>query len=75
MQSKKCRNVWNDWRIFCSSYLSLFLVLFFIVFGYVMYYNAFETKENEMKTNDTIELQRIIALLQAVAKIPTRQFY
>ena len=40
-----------------------------------MYYNAFETKENEMKTNDTIELQRIIALLQAVAKIPTRQFY
>lgn len=51
------------------------LVVFFIVFGYVMYYNAFETKENKMKTKDTIELQRIIALLQAVAKIPTRQSY
>ena len=32
-----------------------------------MYYNAFETKENKMKTKGTIELQRIIALLQAVA--------
>ena len=51
------------------------LVLFFIVFGCVMYYNAFETKVNKMKSKDTIELQRIIALLQAVAKIPTRQSY
>lgn len=51
------------------------LVVFFIVFGYVMYYNAFETRENKMKTKDTIELQGIIALLQAVAKIPTRQSY
>ena len=40
-----------------------------------MYYNAFETKENKIKTKDAIELQRIIALLQAVAKIPTRQSY
>lgn len=40
-----------------------------------MYYNAFETKENKMKSKNTIELQRIIALLQAVAKIPTRQSY
>ena len=40
-----------------------------------MYYNAFETKKMKMKTKDTIELERIIALLQAVAKIPTRQSY
>jgi len=40
-----------------------------------MYYNAFETKENKIKTKDMIELQRIIALLQAVARIPTRQSY
>ena len=39
-----------------------------------MYYNAFETKK-KIKTKDTIELERIIALLQAVAKIPTRQSY